>query len=150
MRTKYGFGWLGTATIMITSMTAVGQGPSAPTRLIDSVEGPDLYKAYCAVCHGLDGHGDGPMKLYLKAKTPDLTRISERNRSKFPREKVERIITGQAPLPAGHGTSEMPVWGPVFSQVAWDRDLGKVRIHNLATYIEKMQVPHSESGRTRK
>ena len=150
MRTIYTRGWLGIGIVLMTVTAAVGQGPGAPTRLIDSVEGADLYKAYCAVCHGLEGHGDGPMKLYLKAKTPDLTRVSQRNGGKFPREKVERIITGQAPLPAGHGTSEMPVWGPVFSRIAWDRDLGKVRIHNLAAFIEKMQVPSSESGRTRK
>jgi mono/diheme cytochrome c family protein len=30
-----------------------------PARLIDSLKGPDLYKAYCAVCHGSDAKGMG-------------------------------------------------------------------------------------------
>jgi hypothetical protein len=29
--------------------------------------------------------------------------------------------------------------GPIFSQIAWDRDFGPVRIANLARYIEEMQ-----------
>jgi mono/diheme cytochrome c family protein len=32
-------------------------------RLIESVEGPALYKAYCAVCHGNDARGGGPMAM---------------------------------------------------------------------------------------
>ncbi len=34
----------------------------------------------------------------------------------------------------------MPVWGPIFSQFAWDQDLGKIRVYNLAKRIEEMQV----------
>lgn len=29
-------------------------------QLIHSVEGPDLFRAYCASCHGSDGKGHGP------------------------------------------------------------------------------------------
>ena len=32
-------------------------------RLIDSIQGPNLYKAYCAVCHGPNAKGDGPMAM---------------------------------------------------------------------------------------
>ena len=37
-----------------------------PVRLINSIEGPALYKAYCAVCHGSDATGNGPMAQALK------------------------------------------------------------------------------------
>jgi hypothetical protein len=57
----------------------------------------------------------------------------------FPLAKVRRVIAGEDPLPAGHGTLTMPVWGPIFSQVAWDQDLGRVRIDNLARYLESLQ-----------
>lgn len=110
-----------------------------PTRLIDSMEGPALYKAYCATCHGTDGKGIGPMTEWLKVKTPDLTRISAREGSKFPLARVQKIISGEENITAGHGTREMPVWGPIFSQVSRDQDLGRMRVYNLAKFIEKMQ-----------
>jgi hypothetical protein len=58
----------------------------------------------------------------------------------FPIAKVRRIIGGEEPLAAGHGTRDMPVWGPIFSQVAWDQDLGRVRVDNLARYLETLQA----------
>ncbi len=109
-------------------------------RLIASIEGPNLYKAYCAVCHGANAKGNGPMAMFLKTTPSDLTRIQERNSGMFPRAKVRRIISGEESVPAGHGSRDMPVWGPIFSQVAWDQDLGRVRIDNLARYLETLQA----------
>jgi mono/diheme cytochrome c family protein len=114
-------------------------GPTEATRLIDSVEGVDLFMAYCAVCHGKNGKGGGPMAGSLRTAPPDLTKIAERNQGRFPFLKVQRIIAGDEPVASGHGSREMPVWGPIFSVVAWDQDLGKVRIYNLAKYIEQLQ-----------
>jgi mono/diheme cytochrome c family protein len=108
-------------------------------RLIDSIQGPNLYTAYCAVCHGPNAKGDGPMAMFLKTPPSDLTRISARNSGMFPLVKVRRIISGEESLPGGHGTRQMPVWGPIFSQIAWDQDLGRVRIDNLARYLESLQ-----------
>jgi mono/diheme cytochrome c family protein len=107
-------------------------------RLIESVSGPTLYNAYCASCHGIRGKGDGPVASQLKMPPPDLTRIALSNGGKFPREAVEKIITGESPRTAAHGTREMPVWGPFFFQINWDRNLGRVRVRNLADYIEGM------------
>lgn len=109
------------------------------THLIQSMDGAALYKAYCATCHGADGKGVGPMTEWLKIQSPDLTRMSIRDGGKFPFARVQRIIAGQENITAGHGTREMPVWGPIFSQVTWDQDLGRMRVYNLAKYIEKMQ-----------
>jgi mono/diheme cytochrome c family protein len=117
--------------------------PAAPidsTRLIDSIQGPKLYKAYCAVCHGANAKGGGPMAKSLKTAPSDLTRITARNNGMFPIVKVRRIIAGEDLLTGGHGTREMPLWGPIFSQVAWDQDLGRVRIDNLARYLETLQA----------
>jgi mono/diheme cytochrome c family protein len=109
------------------------------THLIDSIQGPALYTAYCAVCHGRDGKGGGTLAKSLKVALPDLTRISMREGGKFPLVRIQRVISGEEPLPSGHGTREMPVWGPIFSQVAWDQDLGRMRVYNLAKYLEGMQ-----------
>lgn len=119
------------------------QTPSDPEKqfqnLIHSVEGPDLYRAYCASCHGKDGKGNGPAASALKATVPDLTRIASRNGGKFPVERVRRIIVGEGMI-ASHGSREMPVWGPIFHQVESDVDRGPVRLENLVKYLESIQV----------
>jgi mono/diheme cytochrome c family protein len=132
------FMWL---LLMNLWSSAQGQKTQSPEtiRLIDSIQGPALYTAYCAVCHGKDGKGGGPLAKSLKVAPPDLTRIATRGGG-FAKTRIQRIISGAEPLSAGHGTREMPVWGPVFSQVAWDQDLGKVRVYNLATYLEGLQT----------
>ena len=109
-------------------------------RLIDSIQGPALYSAYCGVCHGKAAGGDGPMAKALKTAPPDLTRLHARNGGRFPAERVQRIISSREQIPGGHGTREMPVWGPIFSQIAWDQDLGQLRIYNLTKYLEKIQA----------
>jgi hypothetical protein len=81
----------------------------------------------------------GPFAQSLKVPPSDLTRIAARNGGTFPLARMERIISGEEEVPGGHGTREMPVWGPIFSQVGWDRDLGRVRIDNLARYLRDMQ-----------
>jgi mono/diheme cytochrome c family protein len=111
---------------------------SAP--LIDSIQGPELYKAYCASCHGAGAKGDGVMTASLKVKPSDLTRIAARNSGTFPLKRVQNIISGEQLPPAGHGSSQMPVWGPIFSHVERDQDLGRVRIDNLARYLQSIQA----------
>jgi len=119
---------------------ALTAGMAVAQERVNSVEGPVLFKSYCAVCHGTDGKGSGPMARSLKSKVPDLTRLAMVNRGKFPLAEVQMIISGEKEARAGHGTQMMPVWGPVFSQVDNDRDFGRVRILNLAKYIESLQV----------
>jgi hypothetical protein len=80
------------------------------------------------------------MAKSLKTAPPDLTRLAARNRGKFPVERVQKIIASKEQVPAGHGTREMPVWGPIFSQIVWDQDLGQIRVYNLAKYLQKIQV----------
>jgi hypothetical protein len=72
-------------------------------------------------------------------KPADLTLISARNGGVFPKARIERIISGEEQPASGHGSSAMPVWGPIFSQVDYDRDLGPVRIDNLTRYLISIQ-----------
>jgi len=116
-----------------------GTEPAPTAKVIESLQGPALFQAYCAVCHGKEGKGGGPMAMALKANPPDLTRMAARNHGKFPLARVQKIILSGEEIPAGHGTREMPVWGPVFSQITWDEDLGRMRVYNLAKYIESLQ-----------
>jgi mono/diheme cytochrome c family protein len=118
------------------------RAPETPQekQVLDSFKGPELFKAYCATCHGKDGKGGGPMAGSLRVAPADLTRIAARNGGTFPFLQVQKIISGEQQPPATHGTREMPVWGPIFSEVSWDQDLGRVRIYSLAMYLEAIQV----------
>jgi mono/diheme cytochrome c family protein len=113
--------------------------PDKEQALIRSVEGADLYRAYCASCHGKDGKGNGPVAPALKATVPDLTIIAKKNGGIFPAARVRRIITGEGII-ASHGSRDMPVWGPIFSQVEEDVDRGPVRLENLVKYLESIQT----------
>ena len=139
---------MGAVTVLqLTSISAAQQAgtkdpPSyqPPDQLISSLEGRDMFRAYCAACHGTDAKGGGPAASSLKTKPPDLTRIAQRRGGNFPAQQVERIITGEETSPVAHGSREMPVWGPIFGQIQRDQDLGKVRVRNLAKYLESLQV----------
>jgi mono/diheme cytochrome c family protein len=109
------------------------------TPLINSIQGQALYNAYCAVCHGTTGKGNGPMAQSLKGTVPDLTQIARRNGGRFLLERVQKIISGETQQGVTHGTRQMPVWGPIFSEVTRDRDIGRVRVYNLAKHIEGIQ-----------
>lgn len=109
------------------------------TPLIRSVEGPDLFRAYCASCHGVTGKGGGPAAPALKAKVPDLTLLAKTNRGEFPAARVGKVIMGDEVVLA-HGSREMPVWGPIFHQVESDVDRGNVRLANLVKYLESIQT----------
>ena len=136
-------GWVLLGWLLSTGMAQTQRPKESPQdpRLIASIQGPALYKAYCSSCHGADAKGSGPMAKALKVPPADLTRISARSGGKFPLSRVSRIIAGEEQPLNGHGSSDMPVWGPIFSKVEADQDLGRVRIDNLARYLSQLQKP---------
>jgi hypothetical protein len=118
-----------------------GKPPSKPerVRLIPSLEGADLFHAYCAPCHGTDGTGNGPVAAALASKVPDLTVLAKHHGGVFPKEHVRKTISGDDAVVA-HGSREMPIWGEIFHQVEQDRDYGQVRLTNVTRYVESIQV----------
>ena len=105
--------------------------PSAPEQ---------MYKAYCASCHGVEGRGDGPAASALKAPATDLTQLSRKNGGEFPAARVNSVLSGTAEL-AAHGSEEMPVWGPVFRKLGQDNGShARLRINNLTKYLQSMQA----------
>ena len=109
---------------------------AAPTK---TLEGPDSYNTYCAVCHGKDGKGNGPAAAALKAPLSDLTTLAARHNGAFPRRDVEEMISGVNRPPA-HGSQDMPMWGDVFKAVDSSREFATIRMVSLLDYLEKMQV----------
>ena len=67
------------------------------------------YQNYCAVCHGVDGRGQGIMRKYLTVPPANLRRLTLTGGGKFPFWEVYRKIDGQTEV-RGHGTRDMPVW----------------------------------------
>lgn len=112
----------------------------APPLVIGSTAGRDLFEFYCASCHGRDGRGGGPVAGALNVPPTDLTRLAQRHGGVFARRQVEAFVTGDGGLltPA-HGTSDMPVWGPIFHGLDPSDTLVTIRIANLVDYIESLQ-----------
>jgi len=113
-------------------------GKAENERLIESLKGPELFRAHCSPCHGSDGKGGGPVASVLNSTVPDLTTIQKRNGGIFPEERVRKVILGDDAMVA-HGSREMPIWGPIFHQVERDRDYGNVRMKNLIEYLKSIQ-----------
>jgi mono/diheme cytochrome c family protein len=101
--------------------------------------GKVMYKQYCAACHGANGKGHGPATPTLNVRVPDLTTLSKRHGGKFPFEYVESVLRF-GPGFGAHGSSEMPVWGPIFQYLEnYNEAAVRQRIRNLCEYLESIQ-----------
>ena len=98
-----------------------------------------MFKQYCAACHGADGKGRGPATPTLNVRVPDLTTLTKRHDGKFPFEYIESVLRF-GPGFSAHGSSEMPVWGPIFQYLEnYNEAAVRQRIRNLCDYIESIQ-----------
>jgi mono/diheme cytochrome c family protein len=113
-------------------VSKVGATPSSPA------SGKEMFHSYCASCHGPDGKGNGPAATALKTHPTDLTVLAKQSGGKYPSMKVMTSIRDGAL--AGHGSKDMPIWGPILSSVSAD-DPGVVdqRVANLVAYIGTLQ-----------
>jgi mono/diheme cytochrome c family protein len=110
----------------------------APVPMTSAASGRDMFNSYCATCHGKDGKGNGPAASALKIPPANLTQLAKKNNGKFPGDHVATVLrNGSTPA---HGSSDMPIWGPLFAQVSGgDPGLVELRIANLVHYIESIQ-----------
>jgi mono/diheme cytochrome c family protein len=106
---------------------------------IASVKGVDLFKEYCAVCHGTDAKGGGPAADALKKRPADLTQLSRKNGGNFPDLHVVNYIKGMDTV-ASHGSRDMPIWGNIFSAMSPNQDLVTLRVNNLTEYVKGLQA----------
>ena len=122
---------------------AVGQQSlrvSTPSLVIQSVSGADLFRFYCATCHGRDGKGDGPVASALNRRPSDLTTIAQRNGGEYPTDRIESFVSGDRDPTLAHGSSEMPVWGPIFQALDPRDKVNRIRIESLVAFIESIQA----------
>ena len=132
---------LGLLTICVPAL-AVAQNTvikQVPVRTTRTMEGPDLYAEYCAVCHGKDGKGGGPAAAALKKEPADLTQLARKNGGKLDELRVMDVITG-SDVVAAHGSRDMPTWGTVFASMSNNEGIRRIRINMLVKHIETLQA----------
>ena len=78
-----------------------------------AMDGAELFKTFCASCHGVEATGNGPVAHALRHAPADLTLIAKKNGGTFPTARVNRIILGWDI--ESHGDRDMPVWGDPFT-----------------------------------
>jgi mono/diheme cytochrome c family protein len=97
--------------LVIGAITALLLMPAAVLAQ-DATAGAALYEQHCAVCHGADARGKGPLAPALLLQPPSLRDLTQRYDA-FPTQRVVMRIDGSDPL-VSHG-SPMPVYGPFFA-----------------------------------
>ena len=123
------------ANLLLSQQKPVpAQASNTPVELT----GREMFKAYCASCHGEDARGHGPAAAALKVAPPDLTMLAKQNSGKFPTDYVNTVIVHGVNTPA-HGSAEMPVWGPVFVGLN-DQRMVVLHVNRLSEYLETLQA----------
>lgn len=137
MRVAIAFAFLWSGILLSAQETPkinkVGALPTSPA------SGKEMFRSYCASCHGVDGRGNGPAAAALKKPPSDLTLLARTSGGKFPSMQVMSSI--KEGTQTGHGSKDMPVWGPIFLSVSSDNP-GVVdqRVSNLVGYIQSIQA----------
>ena len=115
-----------------TKVPVVKKAGAARTKAAD---GKEMFTSYCAPCHGREGKGNGPAAAALNPKPADLTQFGKRHGGAFSAKDFEDKLAGMAMSPA-HGSTDMPVWGPILRQLGDDQ----LRVYNLRKYVEGLQA----------
>ena len=113
----------------------------------DAAFGGEIYKTYCAVCHGKAGAGDGMVGELFAQRPANLKHLSRGNGGVFPTERVTDAIYGRGKI-AGHGPTKMPIWGGYFMAEALESRaidpaeaamITKGRVLSVVAYLETLQ-----------
>jgi mono/diheme cytochrome c family protein len=112
--------------------------PREPT-LPRTTVGSELFRLYCATCHGQDAKGR-PATAAMRVPAPDLTTLALNHGGVFPRDDVRQIIEHGQGTGSSHLSGGMPVWGTIFRAFEPSDTMVAVRIENLVSYIESLQT----------
>ena len=128
----------GPLTLACALLAGAASAADAPHAVLS---GSASYKINCAMCHGADARGAGPLTDRLGVRPPDLTLLARRNGGRYPADQVHRIIDGREPV-KGHGGPDMPIWGDVFKPgPAITEDELRKNIDSLVEYLRTLQAP---------
>jgi mono/diheme cytochrome c family protein len=127
---------LAAAVVLAAAGAAFAEENKADAAGPNVVEGGRTFMRYCALCHGLDGTGLGPLAESLQKAPPDLTLLAKRNGGTFPDDKVKQTIEHGGVK--SHGMMAMLAWGKVFNEEIGKDQQSRV-IDELAAYIKSLQ-----------
>lgn len=97
-RENVGLVWLSFALFTLGLLLS----SASPASAADSDAGQKIFKKNCAMCHGAEGAGDGPMGKMLKPPPPSFT-DAERMAQRPDEELITRIKEGKKPMPSYDG-----------------------------------------------
>ena len=133
---------LGAVALALLASASYGQNKEVkkePIGMTSPTSGSEMFNSYCASCHGKDAKGNGPAATALKNPPANLTQLAVKNGGKFPADHVANVL--RSGVSGAHGSTDMPVWGPLFSKVSSNDDaIIQMRIANLIHYLESLQV----------
>jgi mono/diheme cytochrome c family protein len=132
------------AVLLAASAWGTDQSPiqHVPIKRTSWASGQQMYQEYCAACHGVKADGNGPAAAACKVKPANLTGMAKSNGGKFPYYYFYDVVKfGTHMATPAHGSPDMPIWFPLFLSLD-DRGEGLAmqRMHNVASYVESLQV----------
>ena len=119
--------WFFASVSVVGILAATPAAAQQTTEAFSSgTDGSAIYRTYCAVCHGTEAKGDGPLAANLRHAPPDLTLLAKRNAGN--------------PL-KGHGGPDMPIWGDAFKRSieGYSEKAVKARIDALVEHLRSVQ-----------
>lgn len=133
------------SSLMIASAAALLVVACTPEEMPQASDGRALFMENCAICHGADAKGDGPMARAMARPPADLTLIAVRNKEVFPRAKVLSTIDGYAK--SDMDAPNMPEFGALLEGDLVPLDTGDGvmtptprKLVALLEYIESIQA----------
>jgi mono/diheme cytochrome c family protein len=129
--------------LLLVATTIVVDGQTVdltPTVVVPSMSGREIFKYYCASCHGRDGRGKGPVAAALKVRPTDLTKLAANNAGVFPADRMKTVLAMGPSNASSHGSLEMPIWGPIFQALDPSDLAAEARVHQLSSFVRSLQV----------
>lgn len=137
-----------TKTFTALSMIALSLGAAVERASAqEAMFGKAAFMDNCAVCHGPEGAGDGPVAELFAQRPRNLQHLAKDNNGAYPFSEVYQAISGTRTV-GGHGYSEMPIWGNLFMEDALPKtihpgvdaeEIVQGRILALVYYLQTIQ-----------
>lgn len=111
---------------IIVCLMAVFSFLLAASHQVDAASGKDMFKFYCAQCHGVAGKGDGPNVTKDMPVTPrNFTNAAEMN--KLSDADLKNVI-----LDGGPALSKSPMMPP------WSKTLTDKEVNGIVKHLRKL------------
>ena len=130
-------------SVIVFVVWGISVTPVFPQDTKNIARGRREFVQYCAVCHGKDARGDGPVVRQLGIDPADLTQVRKKNGGQFPFWETYEFIDGRGQT-VSLEERPMPIWGNEFrKEMSGDspniEQKVKERILNIVHYLETIQ-----------